>query len=632
MSERHKIRDHGLERRIFLTRLKLGGFFIILLMGIIVLRLMYLQVSQHDYYSTKSDSYRISVQPVPPTRGRIYDRNGLLLADNRPNYTLTVVRENARDFDKSLKLLSELVVLSEEDVDELKGVMRQNRVPFSAIPVRYGLTEEEVATISVNLFRLPGMRVTAQLERFYPQGEAVAHVVGYVGRIAEGDLVGLDEVNYRGTERIGKAGVEKFYEDVLHGKVGYETVEKNARGQILQVLERIDPIPGQDIVLNIDWQLQQAANKALGDYRGAVVAIDTKTGGVLAMVSKPSFDPNLFVNGISRKDYAALQDPVATPLYNRAIARYSPGSTLKPFIGLAALELGIRTREHSIADPGFYRLSGDSHVYHDWTWWTNKSGHGTVDLAKAIYQSCDTYFFDLATDMDIDQMHDFLRHVGFGRNTAADIPQATAGLLPSRQWKKQELGKPWYSGETLNSSIGQGYTMASPLQLATATSVLANKGKWHTPSLLKRIGRENEDIIFASTMPDLILKNHDDWDFIGEAMVGVVHRQGGYRDSGTAYPYIAMNNPPPYIMAGKSGTAQVVGMPADFDKQNTELPEKYRDHALFISYAPANAPEIALAVFVEHGVGGSGVAGPIARQILDAWLLRESPQLVANER
>lgn len=627
MSDRYTFKDHAFERQLFLSRLLVGAAIALCFILVLVARLVYLQVHQHEYYSTKSDNYRIHVQPVAPTRGRIYDRNGVLLADNKPSYTLTLVKENAGDIDRSLELLGELIGFTAEEEEKYRLRQRQRAVPFSAVPLRFDLSEEEIASLAVNQFQLPGINVEAQLVRYYPQGDLMAHAIGYVGAMSEDEVQTVDPVNYRGTQQIGKLGVEKFYEELLHGNVGYETVEKNARGQIMQVLDRTDPIPGKDLVLHLDAKLQKAAVEALGDFRGGIVALDPQTGGVLAMVSKPSFDPNLFVGGISNADYARLQDPVQTPLFNRALGKYSPGSTIKPFIGLAALDTGLRTREYSVRDPGYFRLDNHSHVYHDWTWWTNKSGHDVVSLSKAIYQSCDIYFFDLATDMSIDTMHDFLFQFGFGRNTSIDMPQASAGVLPSSDWKRNTIGEPWYPGETLNSSIGQGYTLASPLQLATATMLIANKGQWNQPALLKSLGLDVPDILRSSDLPDIKLKNEDDWNFMADAMTSVVHRRGSYRDNGTAYSYIGGSaNPPLYQMAGKSGTAQVVGMSADHDN-SVEVAEQFRDHALFISFAPADDPKIAIAVFVEHGEGGSGVAGPIARQIIDAWLLDDAGKL-----
>ena len=629
MTEKITIQDHQLERQIVLSRIIVGGVIAFLLILALIARLFFLQVNQHDYYSTKSDNYRIHVQPIVPTRGLIYDRNGTLLAENVPSFTLTLVREHAGDVDKVVDVIESLISLTEEDREKLRGRLRSRSIPYSSVPVRFNLSEEEIARISVNQFRLPGVSVEAQLVRHYPEGEIFAHSVGYLGSITEDELKAVDPVNYSGTHQIGKQGIEKFYEDILHGQVGYQTVEKNARGQIMSVLDRTDPVPGQDIVLNLDSNIQKAAVEALGDYRGAVVAIDPETGGILALVSKPAYDPNLFVQGISRKDYASLNDPVNSPLFNRALAKYAPGSTVKPFISLAALNEGYRTPEDTVDDPGYYQLG--NHKHYDWTWWSNKTGHGTVDMQRAIYQSCNVYFWDLAMDMGIDQMHDFLFRFGFGRNVSLDLPQASTGTLPSREWKLNAMGEPWYPGETINSYVGQGYTEATPLQLATATMLMSNKGKWHRPAVMRQIGTDSSPVIESSFLPDIEINNPDYWDFIAESMEMVVSRGygGEYRTYGSAYPYIAAAEPLKYRMAGKSGTAQVIAIPENYDRAD-EVPEKYREHAWFISFAPVDNPKIALAVFVEHGEAGSSVAGPIARNVLDAYLLDEQGELKAE--
>ena len=622
MAEKITLQDHQLERQIVLSRILVGGTIAFLLILVLLARLFYLQVNQFDYYTTKSDSNRIRIQPIVPTRGLIYDRNGILLAENVPSFTLSLVKEQAGDIDQALETIRSLINLTDDEVDKFRTRLKTRGVPYSAVPVRYDLNEEEIARIAVNQFRLPGVSVDAELVRHYPQGDAFAHVVGYLGSITEDEIKILDPVNYNGTHQIGKMGMENFYESILHGQVGYETVEKNSFGRIMKVLERTDPVPGQDIVLNLDSALQQAAIEALGDYRGSVVALDPESGGILAMVSKPAFDPNLFVRGISRKQYAELNDPVRTPLFNRSVAKYAPGSTVKPFIGLAALNEGFRTTEDTVYDPGYYTL--DKHRHYDWTWWSNKSGHGTVDLQRAIYQSCNVYFWDLAADMGVDRIHDFLFRFGFGRNVSFDLPSASTGTLPSREWKRAALGEPWYPGETLNSYVGQGYTEATPLQLATAAMLMSNKGKWYRPAVLKQIGVEGTPIDQRGFLPDIEIKNPEHWDFIARAMEMVVNRGYGteYRTYGSAFPYIADGNPVKYRMAGKSGTAQVVAIPNEYDRAD-EVPEKYREHAWFISFAPIDNPKIALAVFVEHGEGGSAVAGPIARQIMDAYLLED---------
>jgi penicillin-binding protein 2 len=635
MTEHHILKDHNQERKLFLSRLLIGAGVSILLLGGLVVRMCFLQIVKHDYYSTQSDNYRIHTLPVAPNRGLIYDRNGVLLAENRPSYNLTVVKENARGFDDSLELLRGLIQLTPEDEEKFQNRLKRRDVPFSSVPVRLNLSEAEIASIAVNQFRLPGFAIEAQLVRHYPQGELLAHAIGYVGSISEEELKSLDRENYKGTDEMGKLGVEKFYEDILHGTVGNEQVEKNASGRITQVLSRTDPIPGQDIVLHLDSKLQQSVATALGDFKGGVIALDTDTGGVLAMVSKPAFDPNLFVGGISRAEYAKLNQNKNTPLFNRTLGKYSPGSTVKPFIGLAALDTGMRTREYAVNDPGHFKLDGSSHIYHDWTWWVNRSGHGLVNLEKAIYQSCDIYFFDLATDMSIDTLHDFMAKFGFGQNSSADIPQASKGVLPSKKWKKDTIGESWYPGDSINSAIGQGFTEVTPLQLATAAMLMANHGDWHQPAMVKRVGLAGADIERESKYADIQLKNPDDWNFISHAMSEVVHKghQEGYRTNGTAYDYIAKVKPLAYTMAGKSGTAQVVDMASNFDK-NAEVVEEDRDNALFIAFAPVEDPKIAVAVFIEHGEGGSSVAGPIARQILDAYLLDENgklkPEFVPN--
>lgn len=620
MPEKITLTNHSLERQIFLTRLIVGGAIALLLIGVLVARLFFLQIQEYEYYRNKSDNYRIHAQAVVPTRGLIYDRNGALLAENKTVSNLVLVKENAGDIDASIQLLRTLLAFSEEDEVKFRARLKRGRVPLSSVTVRLDLSEEEIAKIAVNQFRLPGISVEAQLVRHYPEGELFAHAVGYLSSITEAELQIYDSANYRGTTQVGKMGVEKQYEDILHGQVGYETVERNARGQIMKVLDRVDPTPGQDIVLNFDVTLQKAAVAAMGDWKGGVVVLDATDGGVLAMVSTPTFDPNLFVGGISQAAYAKLIDPNLTPMLNRAVAKYSPGSTVKPFVGLASLDLGVRTRDYTVNDPGYFRINGESHVFHDWTWQDSKGGHGIVDLQKAIYQSCNIYFYDLAVDLGIDPMHDFMLQFGFGLNTSIDISQASTGVLPSKQWLLESRGETWYPGHTLNSSIGQGFTEATTLQLATATMIMANQGEWLQPALLKRVGWNGADIVRENPYANVALNNISDWDFIAEAMSMVVHRGGGgYRDNGTAWAYLDYKNKLAYRMAGKSGTAQVVnGLSSGED-----VAERNRSHALFIAYAPVENPQIAVAVLVEHGESGSGVAGPIAREIIDAYLLEE---------
>lgn len=471
--------------------------------------------------------------------------------------------------------------------------------------------------MAVNSQRLLGVSVDAELIRHYPFSDSMAHVLGYVGRINEKELKRIDPVNYSGTQRIGKLGVEKFYEPQLHGLVGFQRVEVTARGRVLRVLERQDPVPGADITLYLDSELQKVAEDALGDRRGAVVAIDTQTGGIIAQVSRPSFDPNLFVTGIDSKSYAALRDSLDLPLYNRAIrGQYPPASIIKPFVALAGLELGYTDWAHTINDPGFYQLTRGGRFYRDWAKW----GHGKVDLNLAIIQSCDTYFYELADKMPVNELHDFLWQFGFGHRTSFDVGGASDGVIPSTAWKKAQTGEPWYRGDSLSVGIGQGYILATPLQLAAAITVIANHGHWVQPRMLKSINVDNGDVDvlpaieeISAKPADIILKNEDNWGKMINAMEGVVNgRRGTARRIGKDAEY---------QIAGKSGTAQVVRIKQGEEYDIETVKERNQDHALFAAFAPADAPRIAVAVIVENGGGGSSVAAPVVRQVLDAYLL-----------
>ena len=470
--------------------------------------------------------------------------------------------------------------------------------------------------------------------RRYPLAGLTAHSVGYVSEINREELYSLSDAekeNYGGTNHRGKTGIERTYEGLLHGTVGYEIVEKNNRGQVMRRLDRTDPVAGKNITLHMDVQLQIAAENALGDFRGAIVAIDPNTGGILAMVSKPAFDPNLFVTGISSKDYDILvKDEVNTPLFDRTTNPYPPGSTIKPFLGLAGLHHEHIDYDFAIEDPGYFRLPGVSYRWGDYTLRTQiGGGHGRTDLMKAIYQSCDTFFYDLGNRMGIDTIHDFMAKFGFGNNFAVDIAYARTGVLPSREWKMASRGEPWYPGDTINSSIGQGYMWATPLQLATAASIIANEGKVVPPRMLKAVDGELFEPLIENPMPDVMVNDSDYWRYIENAMTMVVHRpfSDQFRDYGTAYESIAMaDREMSYKMAGKSGSAQVVGISQDIlSSSDIMVSDLNKDHGLFISFAPAQnsqiAPQIAIAVFVENGEHGSSVAGPIAKQVIDTYLL-----------
>jgi penicillin-binding protein 2 len=536
--------------------------------------------------------------------------------------------------ESTLSFLSTLIRLNEDDIEQFNNRMRRNRVPFSSVPLRYVLTEEEKSRVAVNSHKLPGIVIEHQFVRQYPLAALTAHSVGYVSEINREELDRMSDAereNYGGTNHIGKTGIERTYEELLHGTVGYEIVEKNNRGQVMGTLDRTDPVAGKNITLHMDSRLQIAAEQALGEFRGAIVAIDPATGGILAMVSKPGFDPNLFVTGISTRDYKVLvTDEINTPLFDRSTNPYPPGSTIKPFLGLSGLHNGLVDYEFAIEDPGYFRLPGVSYRWGDYTLRTAiGGGHGHTNLQKAIYQSCDTFFYALGNRMGIDTIHQFMSQFGFGENFALDISYARTGVLPSREWKMASRGEPWYPGDTINSSIGQGYMWATPLQLATAVSIIANKGKVVQPRMLKEIEGQAFQGDIENAVPDVMLNDPDYWRFMEEAMTMVVHRpySDTFRDYGTAYEAIAMaDRDMSYKMAGKSGSAQVVGISQEiFHSTDIIVSDLNKDHGLFIAFAPTEniqiSPQIAVAVFVENGEYGSSVAGPIAKQVIDTYLL-----------
>lgn len=607
MARPEPIKNSHAEREIFVGRVIVGMGFILLLFGLLIFRYFSLQILQYEDYRVQSDRNRVHLQPVAPTRGLIYDRNGVLIADNRPSYTLTVIVEHVADLDQSLALLQQLLQIEEKDIDKFRRLLAAGR-PFEQIPIKFRLGPEEIAVLAVNRYRMPGFEVKAELARYYPQAAYFAHVVGYVGRINEKELKRLDPVDYAGTHVIGKTGIERFYEDWLHGDVGYENVETNARGRVLRVLDRTDPLPGKDLILNIDTAVQKVAFEALQGERGAVVAIDPRDGGVIAFVSTPAFDPNLFVGGISSVDYRALNGSPDLPLYNRAtMGQYPPGSTIKPIIGLAGLEYDVITPFTVINDPGFYRLPNDRRNYRDWKRW----GHGkSINLHSAIEESCDVYYYDLAYKLGVDQIYAFGGLFGLGRASGVDLPVERSGLLPSRDWKRANRSEPWYPGETLNIGIGQGYMLTTPLQLAVATATIANRGVLMQPHILKSVSgelpRRRESKSFA-------LKDPANWDIVWNAMEAVVHGRRGTAKG--------ISKGLQYRIAGKTGTSQVIGIAQDARYDAEKIAKLHRDHALFIAFAPVEAPTIAIAVIVENGEHGSTTAAPIARKVMDAYLL-----------
>lgn len=619
-NESRQFKDYQTESRVFGSRVIFAFLGVLLLFFVLFYRFYDLQVSNYQHYVTQADSNRIQVQPIAPTRGLIYDRNGILVADNRPSYTLSIVRERVPDLEQTLAAVAELITLEEADRNAFYKGLKQRRRPFEAVPLRYRLTEDEIAKIAVNEYRLTGVEVEATLVRYYPYGELLAHTLGYVGRINERELSSFDEETdrrYSGTHSIGKMGIEKQYESELLGEVGSQHIEANAHGRVLRVLDRVDPVPGKDLHLNLDVKLQMAAAQALGGARGAVVAIDVATGGVLSLVSAPSFDANLFVTGISYNDYKALSESPDLPLFNRAIqGQYPPGSTLKPMIGLGGLETGVTTPQWQIRDPGFYQLENDTRRYRDWKKW----GHGNqVNLRQAIIESCDTYFYDLAFRMSIDLMYPVGAAFGLGERTGVDMPNERRGLWPSRLWKKADRGVSWFPGDSLNVSIGQGFVLTTPLQLGVMTSVLATRGELRPPRLVSKVGTEltqTESVHAYHASPE-------NWDYITAAMAGVVHSARG-----TAKVIAKDLN---YQIAGKTGTAQVVGIAQDEEYDREKVRERNRDHALFVAYAPVENPEIAVAVIVENGEHGSSTAGPVARKVFDAWFAIESARKAQQE-
>ena len=605
------LKDHFRETQLFTNRTIAAIACIILVILAIIIRMVYLQVVSHEHFTTLSQNNRVGIVPLAPTRGLIFDRNGVILAQNLPAYSLEIVAERVKDMDKLIKELSQLVEISDRDIDRFKEQLQQQR-RFQPATLRFRLSEAEVARLAVNRYRFPGVEVQARLVRYYPQGALTAHAVGYVGRISEKDMEEIDSANYAATTHIGKLGIEKAYEDVLHGTVGYQQVETNAFGRMVRVLNRIDPIPGKNITLTLDTDLQRTAREAMGDETGAVVAINPKNGEILTLVSTGDFDPNLFVNGIDHKTYKELQDAPNKPLFNRALqGQYPPGSTFKPFVALAGEELGETTADRTIFCRGWYTLKGSEHRYRDW----KKEGHGATDLKKAVTESCDVYFYDLAQTIGIDRLHDYLIQFGFGQRTGIDISGESSGILPSTEWKRQTYNKPWYLGETLITGIGQGYTLVTPLQLAVVTSTLANRGQYNQPHLLHGvINSDDKQTPFTPEHPSTEIKkvSPNNWEEVIEGMINVVHGQHG-----TAR---RLAHGQPYQIAGKTGTAQVFGIKQDEKYNEEETPKNLRDHALFISFAPADDPKIAVAVIVEHGGHGGSVAAPVAGAVIDRYL------------
>ncbi len=588
-------------------------------------RAFYLQITQHDYYIQRAENNRITQVPVAPNRGLILDRKGHILAENYSAYTLELARAKPRDLETTLAEVGKLIEITPGELRRFRRLLTESH-EFESVPLKSKLSDEEVAILAANHYRLPGMEVKARLFRNYRAGFGMAHVVGFIGRINDRDLKKLRESereqNYRGTAHIGKTGLEQSYETLLHGRTGFDQMETDASGRAVRTLSRIPPVPGKDLRLYLDEGLQAVAEHAFGDYTGGMVALDPNTGGVLALVSKPGFDPNLFIDGIDPETWKALNESPERPMVNRVLrGLYPPGSTIKPFMGLAGLELGIRKPGDTIVDPGYFSLPNSSHQYRDW----KRGGHGIVDLHRAIVQSCDTYFYKLAVDMGIDRMHDYLAHFSFGQKTGIDLEGESAGLLPSREWKQRRWNKVWYPGETVIAGIGQGYHLTTPLQLATATAMLANGGKWMEPRLVEAV-RDPFTHVWQpqpAVVHEKLAIKPEDLAVVRQGMIDAM-RPGG---TGAASAAGA-----PYTIAGKTGTAQVVGIKQGARYDAGSLSRKNRDHALFIAYAPAENPTIAVAVMVENGEHGGSTAAPIARAVFDYYLTGKRPGNMKPER
>ena len=602
------MRDTGREVAIHRGRILVASMAVLVAVATLLYRYYDLQIVSYQQFLTQSERNRVRLEALAPTRGLIYDRKGRLLASNEPSQSLAVVVERAGSLPALFERLDALVGLEDDELERFQERRRRSR-PYDAVPLKLRLTDQEVAVIGVHRHTLPGVTIEAQLTRAYPEGNLLAHVVGYVGRINQQEANRIEAEAYRGTYHIGKVGLEKRYEQVLLGQVGNQNIEANAHGRVLRVLDREPPAPGANLDLFLDLELQRVAYEALGEQRGAVVALDPRNGGVLALVSKPGFDGNLFVNGISSARYAALRDSPDTPLLNRTVqGQYPPGSTVKPMLALAGLELGLITPETTVPDPGWYRIPGDSRRYRDWILRIRGTGHAPeVDMRMAIAESCDVYYYDLARLMGIDTLAEGLAPYGFGATTGIDVTSEQPGILPNRDWKRRKLGQPWYPGETLSVGIGQGYMLATPLQLANAAMILANRGVAYRPSVVSRVAgqpvpREPRRVVEASP---------EHWSAVVAAMMDVVHHP-----SGTA---AAISRDLPYTIAGKTGTSQVIGIAQDAVYDEEAIDARHRNHGWFMAFAPVDRPKIAIAVLAENG-GGSSAAYPVARKVMDAWL------------
>ena len=618
MNKPVELKNHLREIFNFRFRLVISIGFVALLLSILLLRFFYLQVLRHDYYQTLAESNRISIVPIVPNRGLILDRHGVVLAHNYSGYTLEITSSKVKDLEATINDLSTLVEITPKDRKRFKKLQSESH-NFESLMIRNRLSDEEVARFAAQQYRFPGVEIKARLFRDYPYADKTSHLIGYIGRINETDVEQLEEndlaANYRGSDYIGKTGLEQSYESELHGATGVEQVEVDSAGRAVRVLSRKPPVSGNTLVLSIDAKLQEIAEQSFGNYRGALVAIDPNNGEVLAFVSKPGYDPSLFVDGIDPQSWDELNNSLDHPLNNRALrGQYPSGSTIKPFMALAGLFYNTRSPDRTISDPGYFTLPGSSHQYRDW----KKGGHGSVDMFKSIVISCDTYYYGLATELGIDNIHNFLSRFGFGKKTGIDLEGETSGLLPSQEWKMKRYKEKWYAGDTVSVGIGQGYSTVTPMQLAYATATLANNGIAYKPHLVREVrsSRSNESRLIE-TKPEFDMKlDPAHLDLVKRAMAAVTQPGGTAAQASAGAPY---------HIAGKTGTAQVIGMKQGEKYDAIKIDERHRDHAWFIAFAPAEQPRIALVVLAENGGHGGGTAAPIARKVMDYYLLGKVP-------
>jgi penicillin-binding protein 2 len=619
MKKQVEFKNHQRDIFHFQLRLVVSISFVLGLLVVLLFRLVYLQAIRHSYFQTLAESNRIAIVPIVPNRGLILDRNGVVLARNYSGYTLEINQSNTKNLDATISELSTLIDITPKDRRRFKKLLAESH-GFETLIIRNRLSDEEVARFAAQQYRFPGVEIKARLFRDYPLGEKTSHLIGYIGRINDSEVIQLEEndmaANYRGSDYIGKTGLEQSYENDLHGITGIEQVEVDSGGRAVRMLSRTAPVSGNTLILSIDAKLQEIAENSFGNYRGALVAIDPNNGQVLAFVSQPGYDPNPFIDGIDTQSWDELNNSPDVPLNNRALrGQYPPGSTIKPFMALAGLHYHTRKPEQTINDSGVYYLPGSSRQYRDW----KAGGHGSVNMFKAIQMSCDIYFYGLATEMGIDNIFNFLSRFGFGKKTGIDMEGETSGLLPSQEWKKKRYGQIWYPGDTVSVGIGQGYNLVTPLQLAMTTATLANNGVAYQPHLVKEVQspRSSENRFIAKEpLYDLNI-DPKDLDLVRRAMVAVT------QPGGTAV-FASMGAP--YQIAGKTGTAQVIAMKQGEKYDASKVDERHRDHAWFIAYAPADKPRIALVVLAENGGHGGGTAAPIARKVMDYYLLGKVPK------